>query len=55
MTVLATVGFGDIVPVSDPARVVTTLQMVCGLAFLGVVGRLFLAAVQRAHRTDRTG
>jgi hypothetical protein len=55
MTVLATVGFGDIVPVSDTARVVTTLQMVCGLAFLGVVGRVFLAAVQRAHQTDGAG
>ncbi|VTR75746.1 potassium channel family protein [Cellulomonas hominis] len=53
MTVLATVGFGDIAPVSGAARVVTTVQMVCGLAFLGVVGRLFLAAVQRSQRAGR--
>jgi len=50
MTVLATVGFGDIVPVSGTTRVVATVQMVCGLAFVGLVGREFLAAVGRADR-----
>lgn len=49
VTVLATVGFGDIAPVSDAARVVTTIQMVCGLAFVGLVGRQFLAAARRAR------
>lgn len=49
MTVLATVGFGDIAPVSDAARIVTTVQMVCGLAFVGLVGRQFLAATRRAR------
>ncbi|NKY09579.1 potassium channel family protein [Cellulomonas hominis] len=52
MTVLATVGFGDIVPVTHTARIVTTVQMVAGLAFVGLVGREFLAAVQRAHAPD---
>lgn len=50
MTVLATVGFGDIVPVSGTTRVVATVQMVCGLAFVGLVGREFIAAVGRADR-----
>lgn len=49
MTVLATVGFGDITPVTGPARMVVTLQMVCGFAFAALVGREFLAAVRRAQ------
>jgi hypothetical protein len=49
VTVLATVGFGDIAPVSDAARIVATIQMVCGLAFVGLVGRQFLAAARRAR------
>ncbi|MCG7284592.1 potassium channel family protein [Cellulomonas sp. ACRRI] len=49
MTVLATVGFGDITPVTGPARIVVTLQMVCGFAFAALVGREFLAAVRRAQ------
>lgn len=49
VTVLATVGFGDIAPVSDAARIITTIQMVCGLAFVGLVGRQFLAAARRAR------
>jgi hypothetical protein len=49
MTVLATVGFGDIAPVTGPARLVVTVQMVCGFAFAALVGREFLAAVRRAQ------
>lgn len=52
MTVLATVGFGDITPVTGPARVVVTVQMVCGFAFAALVGREFLAAVRRAQDGD---
>jgi FtsH-binding integral membrane protein len=47
VTVLATVGFGDITPVSQAARVAVTVQMVCGLAFVGLVGRQLLAAAGR--------
>lgn len=49
MTVLATVGFGDIAPVTGTARLVVTVQMVCGFAFAALVGREFLAAVRRAQ------
>lgn len=49
VTVLATVGFGDIAPVSTTARLVVTLQMVCGFAFAALVGREFLAAIRRAQ------
>jgi hypothetical protein len=49
MTVLATVGFGDIAPVTGTARLVVTVQMACGFAFAALVGREFLAAVRRAQ------
>jgi voltage-gated potassium channel len=48
MTVFATVGFGDIVPVSEVARIVTTTQMVVGLITVGVVAKVVLGAVQVA-------
>lgn len=35
MTVLATVGFGDISAVSDPARILVTIQMVLGMVLIG--------------------
>ncbi|MGM0930633.1 MAG: potassium channel family protein [Actinomycetota bacterium] len=46
ITTLATVGFGDIAPVSQPARIVVTVQMVTGLILLGLVIKAFLGAVQ---------
>ncbi|MGY1802208.1 potassium channel family protein [Blastococcus sp. SYSU D00922] len=50
VTVFATVGFGDIAPVGEAARVVTTVQMVADLVLIGLVVRLFLAAVERGRR-----
>ena len=47
VTVFATVGFGDIAPVSDTARALVTLQMVGDLVLIGFVGRVFLGAVTR--------
>lgn len=47
VTVFATVGFGDIAPVSSPARVLVTLQMVLDLLVLGVALKVILAAVRR--------
>ncbi|MFE4197945.1 potassium channel family protein [Paenarthrobacter sp. NPDC056912] len=46
-TTLATVGFGDITPVTDLARAVVTVQMLAGLGLLVVVGRAFLFAAKR--------
>lgn len=47
MTVFATVGFGDITPLTDQTRVITMAQMVVGLVVVGVVARLLFGAVQR--------
>ena len=52
VTVFATVGFGDIVAVSQQARIAVTVQMVGDLLVLGVVLRVLLGAVQR-RRQDR--
>ena len=53
VTVFATVGFGDISPVSQAARVLTTVQMVGDLLLIGLVLKVFLAAVDHGRR--RTG
>lgn len=55
VTVFATVGFGDISPVSEVARVLVTLQMVCDLLVIGVVVRAMLLAVQHADVRRRPG
>ncbi|MCE3553287.1 potassium channel family protein [Pseudonocardia sp. RS11V-5] len=47
-TVFATVGFGDITPVTQAARIIVTIQMITGLVAVGVVAKLLLGAVQRA-------
>ncbi len=49
VTVFATVGFGDISPVSTGARVVVTIQMIADLLLLGLVLRAVLNAVDRGH------
>jgi heme/copper-type cytochrome/quinol oxidase subunit 2 len=50
VTVFTTVGFGDIVPRTEAARIVTTLQMIMGLILVGLVARMLLSAVQVAVR-----
>jgi voltage-gated potassium channel len=50
VTVLATVGFGDIAPVTEVARVLVTAQMVGDLVLIGLVLRVFLTAVDRGRR-----
>jgi voltage-gated potassium channel len=59
VTVLATVGFGDIAPVTETARVLVTIQMLVGLIAVGLIAKLALGAVQvavarRAGTPDRT-
>ena len=51
VTVLATVGFGDIVAKSESARIAVTVQMVADLAVLGVLVRTAARAV--AHGWER--
>ena len=46
VTVFATVGFGDIVAVSEPARAVVLVQMLGDLAIVGFVARAFVGALQ---------
>ncbi len=48
ITVFSTVGFGDIVPRTDPARLVVAVQMLADLAVVAVVIRLIFGAVNRA-------
>jgi hypothetical protein len=50
VTVFATVGFGDIAPVTEGARVLVTVQMVIDLVLIGVIVKV-LTGVAR-HRRD---
>ena len=52
VTVFASVGFGDIVPTSETARILVMVQMILDLVVIGLVVRLFLGAVQRARQKD---
>ncbi|WP_034238310.1 potassium channel family protein [Saccharomonospora iraqiensis] len=54
MTVFATVGFGDIAAVAEPARIVVTIQMVVGLVLVGVVAKVVVGAVDVATRRHPT-
>lgn len=49
VTVLATVGFGDITPVITPARAFTMVQMIIDLALLATLVRLVTTAVKVNH------
>ena len=48
LTILATVGFGDIAPSSVPARSVAMVQMVLDLVFIGVLVRVLTNAAKRS-------
>ena len=54
ITVFATVGFGDIAPVTDAARIITMVQMVGDLLVVGLVLRVMLGAVKQS-RERRAG
>ena len=54
VTVFSTVGFGDITPKTDPARIVAMAQMLADLAVLAVVVRLILGAATRGMARLRT-
>ena len=52
VTVFATVGFGDISPASQAARLVVTAQMILNLIVLGLGVRLIVGAAQRARQSN---
>ena len=49
VTVFSTVGFGDISPTSEPARIIAMIQMILNLVVLGAGIRLLSAAVRRGR------
>jgi voltage-gated potassium channel len=50
VTVFSTVGFGDIAPKSEAARVVLIFQMLGDIALLGAGARVLLGAVSRGRQ-----
>jgi voltage-gated potassium channel len=50
VTVFATVGFGDITPLTSAARAVTTLQMVGDVILVGLVAQVIVGAVRQGVR-----
>ena len=51
VTVLSTVGFGDITPQSDATRLLVTVQMLMDLALIAIVVRVSFAAARDTERT----
>jgi voltage-gated potassium channel len=52
VTVFSTVGFGDISPASQAARILVIVQMLLDLLVLGLGIKVFLGAVQRGRERD---
>ncbi|MET9605146.1 potassium channel family protein [Streptomyces sp. NPDC006512] len=50
VTVFATVGFGDIVPVTQTGRVLTTVQMIADLIVVGLIAKALFGAVRIGMR-----
>lgn len=50
VTVFATVGFGDLAPVAEPARIVVTVQMLVDLVLIGVIVKVLAGAAQQRRR-----
>lgn len=48
VTTITTVGFGDITPQTNPARIAMTVQMVCNVVLIGAVARLLLSVARHA-------
>lgn len=57
VTVFATVGFGDITPKTEAARVATMVQMIADLVAVGLVARVIVGAVKagQQQRSAATG
>ena len=54
LTVLATVGFGDITPVSTWARAVTMVQMAIDLGFVAILLKIVVGAASRSPARRRS-
>jgi voltage-gated potassium channel len=52
VTTFATVGYGDITPRTELARVLVTVQMLVGLIAVGVFAKLVLGAARVAHERN---
>jgi voltage-gated potassium channel len=55
ISIFSTVGFGDITPRTDPARLVVSSQMLLDLAIIGVVVRLIFNAARSRLTPAGTG
>lgn len=55
VTVFATVGFGDVAPVSDLARMLVTAQMLADLLLIGVIVRVLVGAAQQRREVLNAG
>jgi voltage-gated potassium channel len=53
VTTFATVGYGDITPVTQLARIAVTAQMVIGLIAVGLIAKVVLGAVDLARERNR--
>jgi voltage-gated potassium channel len=51
VTVFATVGFGDISPVSEPARLLVTVQMLADLVLIGMIVKVLVGVAQRRRES----
>jgi len=51
ITVLSTVGFGDITPVTDSARLIVCVQMICDLVVIGIIVKLITGVAK--HRAQK--
>lgn len=55
LTVFSTVGFGDIVARTEPARILVMTQMVGNILAVGVATRILFGAVEAAVRRQTSG
>lgn len=55
VTIFATVGFGDVSPATQEARLVVMVQMILNLLVLGAGIKVFLGAVQRRRKDQESG
>jgi hypothetical protein len=56
VTILATVGFGDIAPKTDAAQILVTIQMILNIVLLGTAVKLLsLSAQQARSKRQRAG